>query len=128
MTSSTDEKPDTNGRDDPVQLESERGKCLRGDRHARDALPDAVRPVYIHDRGADAVSFYRELSTDLAAVGFVVRANQNRRIRTPAGEEELLFDWRSELEELGQRTIQIQQGGDRDARAADRSIAAGSCQ
>lgn len=47
----TDEKYDTNGRADPFHLVREQAKWLRGDRHARDALPDSVRPIFVHDRG-----------------------------------------------------------------------------
>jgi len=47
-----DTKHDTNGKDDPIELESEQKKWIRGDKQARDWLAEEVRPIFIHDRGA----------------------------------------------------------------------------
>lgn len=110
-----------------MYLESEQDKWLRGDRQAEARLPDNVRPIYIHDREADAFSCFNELTTELSDDGFIVRASQNRCIRTPSGDEDKLFDWSSELDERGQLTIQIEQGGNREAREADLSISADTC-
>jgi hypothetical protein len=123
-----DEKYDTNGRGEPVHLESELDKWIRGDRQARNWLADQIRPIFVHDRGADAFSFYVDVTEDLGEAGFVVRANQNRCIRTPSGREERLFEWSSDLPEQGRTSIEIQQGGDREAREADLAVRAGSCE
>jgi hypothetical protein len=83
-----DDKYDTNGRGEPVHLESEQEKWIRGDQQASHWLADTLRPIFIHDRGADAFSFYTESTTELDDAGFVVRANQNRGIRTQTGQKE----------------------------------------
>jgi hypothetical protein len=92
-----DEKYDANGKGEPIQLESEQEKWIRGDRQARDWLADDVRPLFVHDRGADAFAFYNELVEEMANAGFVVRANQNRRIWTESGDAGKLFDWSCDL-------------------------------
>lgn len=91
-------------------------------------LADEIRPIFVHDRGADAFSFYVDLTEDLNEAGFVVRANQNRCIRTQSGQESRLFEWSSDLPEHGRTNIEIQQGGDREAREADLTVRAGSCE
>ena len=47
-------KHDANGKNEPIELESEQEKWIRGDRQASDWLAEEVRPIFIHDRGADA--------------------------------------------------------------------------
>jgi hypothetical protein len=123
-----DDKYDTNGRGEPVHLESEQEKWIRGDKQASDWLADTHRPIFIHDRGADAFSFYTESTTELDEAGFVVRANQNRGIRTQTRQEDYLFDWSEQLSEDGQTTIHIPQGGDRESRTATLSIKSGTCE
>ena len=118
----------TNGKDDPILLENEHEKWLRGDREAAEWLPEEVRPIFVHDRGGDAFSLYEELSKESANAGFVVRANQNRRILTESGDAEKLFDWSSDLVERGRHSIEIHQGGGREARTAEVSITAGTCE
>ena len=103
---------DPNGRGEPIYLESEREKWIRGDKCASDRLPEEVRPTHVHDRGADAFPVYGKIQTELAGAGFVIRANQNRCIEAPSGQESHLFDWSKEVPEKGQTTIRIQQGGD----------------
>ncbi|EMA56615.1 Tn5-type transposase ISHwa2 [Halococcus thailandensis JCM 13552] len=121
-------KHDTNGKDEPTQLESEQEKWIRGDRQATNWLPEDVRPIFVHDRGADAFSFHAEVVEEIDDAGFVVRANQNRRIRTEDGEIDKLFDWSSDLPSEGRTTIEIQQGGGRQAREAELSIVTGTCE
>ena len=123
-----DEKYDANGKAEPLRLDSEQEKWIRGDRQARDWLADDVRPLFIHDRGADAYAFYSEVTEEMENAGFIVRANQNRRIWTENGESGKLFDWSSDLAEQGRKTIEIQQGGGRYARTAEVSIATGTCE
>ena len=118
----------TNGKDDPILLENEHEKWLRGDREAAEWLPEEVRPIFIHDRGGDAFSLYEELSKESATAGFVVRANQNRRILTESGDAEKLFDWSSDLVGRGRHSIEIYQGGGREARTAEVAITAGTCE
>ncbi|HZD44428.1 MAG TPA: IS4 family transposase, partial [Methanomicrobiales archaeon] len=118
---------DTNGKDEPIPLENEHEKWVRGDREATRWLPEGVRPIFIHDRGGDAFSLYTELNEEMDNTGFVVRANQNRRIHTDDGEGDKLFDWSGDLPEEGRTTIQIHQGGGRQAREAELSIATGTC-
>ena len=103
-----DEKYDANGKAEPLRLDSEQEKWIRGDRQARDWLADDVRPLFIHDRGADAYAFYSEVTEEMENAGFIVRANQNRRIWTENGESGKLFDWSSDLAEQGRKTIEIQ--------------------
>lgn len=122
-----DEKYDANGKGKPIQLDSEQEKWTRGDRQARDWLADDVRPLFIHDRGADSFAFYTEVVEEMENAGFIVRANQNRRIWTDSGESGKLFDWSSDLAEQGRKTIEIHQGGGREARTAELSIATGTC-
>lgn len=119
---------DTNGKGEPIQVESDQEKWIRGDRQARDWLADDVRSLFIHDRGADSFGFYKEVVEDMENAGFIVRANQNRRIWTDSGEPGKLFDWSSDLAEQGRKTIEIQQGGEREARTAELSIATGTCE
>ena len=121
------ETHETNGRDAPEELASEQEKWLRGDRAALEGVP-SVRPIFVHDRGADAFSFYRSMAEEEPDAGYVIRANQNRSIQTPSGDEDRLFDWSRELTELGRTTIQIQQGSGRPSREADLSITAGTCE
>lgn len=90
-------KHDANGRAESIQLESEHEKWIRGD-----WLAEQIRPISIHDRGADAFAFYREVPDELDA-GFVVRANQNRCIQTPVREGRGLMDWSGDLPEQGLR-------------------------
>ena len=123
-----DEKYDANGKEEPVLLESEQKKWIRGDRQARNWLADEIRPLFIHDRGADAFAFYQEVTEEMQNAGFLVRANQNRRIWTDDGNDEKLFDWSRDLAERGRKTIEIQQAGGREARTAEVSISAGTCQ
>lgn len=123
-----EETYDSNGRGESVALESEQDKWVRGERHARDALPDHVRPIFVHDRGADAFPYYRAHTTDLADTGFIVRASHNRRIYTPTGDESQLFDWAEELPEVNRQTIELQQSGDREYREAEVAISAGTCE
>jgi hypothetical protein len=122
------EKYDANGKGEPIQLESEQEKWVRGDRQARNWLADDVRPLFVHDRGADAFVFYKELIEEIKNAGFIVRAGQNRRIWTESGDSGKLFDWSSDLPEKGRKTIEIQQGGGREARKAKLSIATGTCE
>jgi hypothetical protein len=109
---------DSNGKGEPTSLESEREKWIRGDRRASSELPEEVQPIFVHDRGADAFPVFRKLRSELADGGFVVRANQNRCIRTAEGQEAHLLDWSKTLPEKGRTRIQIQQGGDRESREA----------
>jgi hypothetical protein len=120
-------KHDANGKDDPIKLESEQTKWIRGDRQARDWLAEGVRPIFIHDRGADAFAFYREVRDELDA-GFIVRANQNRCIQTPSGTDGRLMDWSEELPEQGRTTIEIEQGSGREARETELAVKAGQCE
>jgi len=119
---------DSNGKGEPTGLESEREKWIRGDKRASSKLPEDVRPIFVHDRGADAFPVFRKLRSELADGGFVVRANQNRCIRTAEGQEAHLLDWSKTLPEKGQTRIQIQQGGDREEREATLSVRAGTCE
>ena len=121
------ETHETNSRDAPEELASEQEKWLRGDRAALEGVP-SVRPIFVHDRGADAFSFYRSMAEEEPDAGYVIRANQNWSIQTPSGDEDRLFDWSRELTELGRTTIQIQQGSGRPSREADLSITAGTCE
>lgn len=108
---STGVKYDTNGRAEVDYLESEQAKWRRGDQAAIQALPAGIRPIFVHDRGADAFSFHHWLATEAPTASAVIRANQNRSIRTPAGEADRLFDWSETLPERTRTTIEIQQGG-----------------
>lgn len=119
---------ESNGRGEPAGLESEREKWIRGDRRASSRLPEEVRPIFVHDRGADAFPVFRKLRSEMTGGGFVVRANQNRCIRTPVGKEGHLFDWSSTLSEKGRTRIRIQQGGDRESREATLSVKSGTCE
>ena len=119
---------DANGKAEPIELESEQEKWIRGDRHTRDWLPEDIRPIFIHDRGADAFSFHAAVSEEMDNAGFVVRASHNRRIRTEEGKSDKLFDWSSDLPSEGRTTIEIQQGSGRQAREAELSIATGTCE
>ncbi len=119
-------KHDANGKNEPLELESEQEKWIRGDRQASDWLAEEVRPIFIHDRGADAFAFYREVTDDLDA-GFVVRANQNRCIQTPSVPDGRLIDWSEDLPEQGRTSIEIEQGNGREARKAELIVKAGSC-
>ncbi len=123
----TDEKYVTNGRQAPIELASEGEKWLRGDRAVLEALPPDARPIFVHDRGADSFSYYQTMATEVPDAGYVIRANQNRSIRPPTGEESRLFDWSESLPELGRTTIELQQSGGRPSREAELSITAGSC-
>ena len=122
-----DETHDPNGRGEPTYLESEREKWIRGDKRASGHLPEEVRSIFVHDRGADAFPVYRKIQTELAGAGFVIRANQNRCIEAPSGQESHLFDWSKEVPEKGQTTVRIQQGGDRESREATLSVKSGTC-
>lgn len=124
----TGEKYVTNGRQELIELASEGEKWLRGDRAALEALPPGVRPVFVHDRGADAFPYYHTMAAEAPDAGYVIRANQNRCIRTPAGNEARLFDWSESLPELGRTTIELQQSGGRPSREAALSITAGACE
>ncbi|MCS3638175.1 IS4 family transposase [Salinibacter ruber] len=119
---------DPNGRGEPTYLESEREKWVRGDKRACGRLPEEVRPIFVHDRGADAFPVYRKIKSDLGDAGFVIRANQNRCIRTSPRQEAHLFDWSRELSERGQTAIHVQQGGDRESREAVLSVKSGTCE
>jgi hypothetical protein len=125
---STGETYETNGRREAESLETQQAKWLRGDREAIEALPTDVRPVFVHDRGADGFSFHHWIASESSTVGYVIRANQNRCIRTAAGDEKRLFDWSETLSEREQTTIELQQGGNRSRREAELSISAGTCE
>jgi len=101
---------------------------LRGDKEAAEWLPEDVHPIFVHDRGGDVFSLYEELSKESATAGFVVRANQNRRILTENGEAGKLFDWSSDLAERGRHSIEIQQGVDEKPEQPKSQITAGSCE
>ena len=118
---------DTNGNDEPIPLETRHTKWIRGDRRARAWLPEDVRPIFVHDRAADDFSLYAEIIDEMDNAGFLVRAQYNRKIRTPAGKDAKLFDWSSDLPEEGRTTIDIQQAGGRKARTAELSIATETC-
>ena len=66
--------------------------------------------------------------TDDLDAGFVVRANQNRCIRTPSGTDGRLIDWSEEIPEQGRTSIEIEQGSGRAAREAELTVEAGSCE
>lgn len=119
---------DSNGRGKPTGLESEREKWIRGDRRASSGLPEGVRPIFVHDRGADAFPVFRKLRSGIADGGFVVRANQNRCIRTADGQEARLLDWSKTLPGKGRTRIRIQQGRDRESREAVLSVKSGTCE
>jgi len=118
----------TNGGKEPIQIETQYEKWLRGDRAALGWVPEDVRPIFVHDRGGDSFSLFEEFGRATDEAGFVVRANQNRRIWTTEGNDEKLFDWSSDLVERGRDSVEIQQGGGREARTAEVSIAAGTCE
>jgi hypothetical protein len=118
---------DTNGNDEPTPLETRHTKWIRGDRRARAWLPEDVRPIFVHDRAADDFSLYAEIIDEMHNAGFLVRAQYNRTIRTPTGEDDKLFGWSGDLPEEGRTTIDIQQAGGRKARTAELSIATGTC-
>jgi hypothetical protein len=50
-------KHDANGKGERIELESEQKKWIRGDRQASDWLAEEIRPIFIHDRGADAFAY-----------------------------------------------------------------------
>ena len=54
-----DEKYDANSRAEPIQLDSEHEKW---------------------SRSVDSVAFYEEVTGEMESAGFIIRANQNRRI------------------------------------------------
>jgi hypothetical protein len=118
----------TNGKDDPIQVDTQHEKWLRGDRATLEWVPEDVRPIFVHDRGGDSFSVFEELDREHDNTGFIVRANQNRRIWTEEGDAGKLFEWSSDLAERGRDSIEIQQGGGREARTAEVSIAAGTCE
>lgn len=120
-------KHDTNGNGEPIELESEQKKWIRGDRQASDWLAEETRPIFIHDRGADAFAFYRAVTDELNA-GFVVRANQNRCIQTPSGTDGRLIDWSENLTKQGRTTIQLEQGSGREHREAELAVKTGVCE
>jgi len=60
-------------------------------------------------------------------LGFVVRAQYNRKIYTRTGEDNKFFDWYGDLPEEGSTTIDIQQAGGQDARTAKLSIITEMC-
>ena len=66
--------------------------------------------------------------TDDLDAGFIVRANQNRCIRTPSGTDGRLIDWSEEIPEQGRTSIEIEQGSGRAAREAELTVEAGSCE
>jgi len=111
-----------------IQVDSQYEKWLQSDRATLEWMPEDVRPIFVHDRGGDAFSLFEELGRERAKTGFVVRANQNRRIWTEDGDAEKLFEWSSDLAERGRDSIEIQQAGGRVARTAEVSIAAGICE
>lgn len=88
---------DTNGNDEPIPLETRHTRWIRGDRHARALLPEAVRPIFVHDRAADDFLLFAKISNETDNAGFVVRAQYNRNIRIPTGEDGKLFEWSSDL-------------------------------
>jgi len=55
-------------------------------------LQNDIHPIFVHDHGADALSFYIDVTEDRDEAGFVVRANQNRCTRTASGREDRLFE------------------------------------
>ncbi|KXA88891.1 transposase, partial [candidate division MSBL1 archaeon SCGC-AAA259B11] len=117
---------DTNGKDEPIQLESEQDKWIRGDKEAIKMLPEETRPIFVHDRGADDFSLFKKLKEE--GSGFVIRASQNRCIKTPSGQGNYLLDWSKNLPEIGQTEIHIQQQGNRKGRDATLSIQTGTCE
>ncbi|KXB03581.1 transposase [candidate division MSBL1 archaeon SCGC-AAA261G05] len=117
---------DTNGKGEPIQLKSEGEKWIRGDKRAIRMLPEETRPIFIHDREADDFSLYTGLKDEDS--GFVIRASQNRCIRTPSGRKSHLFDWSKKLPEVGRTEIHVQQRRGRKSRKATLSIQAGTCE
>ncbi len=120
------ESYDTNGKGEPVRLESEQEKWVQGDREAMEMLPGETRPIFVHDRGADDFSLFTHLKREDS--GFIIRAGQNRRIKTRSGRESHLFKWSKNLPEIGQTEIRIQQRGGRKGRNAKLSVQAGTCE
>ncbi|KXA94458.1 transposase, partial [candidate division MSBL1 archaeon SCGC-AAA259I09] len=120
------ETHDTNGKSEPIELESEQDKWIRGDEEVIKMLPEDTKPIFVHDRGADDFSIFTRLKEEDS--GFVIRASQKRRIRTLSGEESLLFEWSKNLPEIGQTEIHVQQRGGRKGRDAKLSVRAGTCE
>ena len=118
----------TNDRDDPIQIESQYEKWLRGNRASLEWMPTDVRPIFVHDRGGDAFALFEEFGRETDNAGFVVRANQDRRIWTEDGDTGKLFEWSSDLVERGRDSVEIHQGGGREARTAEVSITTGTCE
>ncbi|MCQ4335045.1 IS4 family transposase [Natronomonas sp. F2-12] len=118
----------TNGKNDPIEVETQYEKWLRGDRAALEWIPEDIRPIFVHDRGGDAFSLFEAFGRKRDNTGFMVRANQNRRIWTEDGDAGKLYEWSSDLAERGRDSIEIQQGGGREARTAEVSIATGTCE
>lgn len=125
---SAGEKYDTNGRAAADSLESEQAKWQRGDHQAIEALPEEVRPIFVHDRGADAFSYFHWMAMEASTAGYVIRANQNRCVRTPDDTDGRVFDWSETLSERTRTTVDLQQGGNRSRREAELSISAGTCE
>lgn len=117
---------DTNGKDEPKELESKQEKWIRGAKRSIEELPENIQPIHVMDRGADDFNHFLDLNED--NVGYVIRANQNRSIKTTSGEKDYLLDWSKEMAEIGQTKIEIQQKKGRKAREADLSVQAGNCE
>ncbi|MDV7351386.1 IS4 family transposase, partial [Halorubrum distributum] len=66
----------TNGKNDPIEVETQYEKWLRGDRAALEWIPDDIRPIFVHDRGGDAFSLFEEFGRERDDTGFILRANQ----------------------------------------------------
>ncbi len=117
---------DTNGKDEPEELENEQEKWMRGARRSTEILREDIKPVHVMDRGADDFDHFLDLKKN--DVGYVIRANQNRSIQTASGEKDYLLDWSKEMSEIGQTKIKVQQKKGRKEREADLSVQAGSCE
>jgi len=117
---------DTNGKEEPTELRNEQEKWIRGAKRADEVPPEDIRAIHVMDRGADDFDHFLDLKEK--DVGYVIRANQNRSIKTTSGEKDHLLDWSKEMPEIGQTKIQIQQKKGRKARTADLSVQTGSCE
>lgn len=112
------------GPDQKEVIDNENEKWGKGIEVVLEHVPKQVQPTFVFDRGGDDYSVISQITGQKA--GFLIRANQNRAIRTEGGQRERLKEWIRQQQPMGELTREVRIDGGALQEVAFQ-VQAGSC-
>jgi hypothetical protein len=112
------------GPDRQEEMDNENEKWNRAIEGVLDEVPESTSPTFVFDRGGDAYPILTQLTGQKA--GFIIRANQNRAIRSEGGQRGRLKEWIREKQAMGEMTREVRLDGGELQEVAFQ-VQAGSC-